>query len=109
MKSQKERILNLLKEHPEGVSCRRFQDEFLFHKLASRCSELRVEGYDIQYVPDPNGEVMKAKYVLRDGVGPNNRLTENKPETSQGTPSQDFKVYEEKGQMGLIFETERFD
>ena len=62
--TQKERILKMLKESPEGVECSVFAREFLFHKLASRCSELRSDGYDIIRIESHDGEVMKARYKL---------------------------------------------
>lgn len=64
MNSQKERILKMLKESPEGVECYVFDREYLFHKLASRVSELKKQGYDIIRIESHDGEVMKARYKL---------------------------------------------
>lgn len=65
MPSQKQRILEILKlSYPNAVICRVFDREYLFHKLASRCSDLRKEGYKIEYIPSDTDSVMDASYRL---------------------------------------------
>ena len=44
------------------VDCKTFASEYLFHKLSSRCSDLRKEMYDIKYIKGDT--VMNGKYVL---------------------------------------------
>lgn len=61
--SQQSKILELLRAS-KTVSCRAFNAEFLFHKLASRCSDLRKEGYDIRYNPSQTNSPMDASYTL---------------------------------------------
>lgn len=63
--SQKETILEMLKSSPNGiVSCRELASAYLFHKAASRCSELRRLGYNIQYVKSITDSPMDAYYIL---------------------------------------------
>jgi hypothetical protein len=44
------------------VTCKEFALEYLYHKVASRCSDLRGEGYDIRYIKGDT--VMEGKYIL---------------------------------------------
>lgn len=63
--SQRLDILYLLKNSLNyEVSCKKLSEHYLFHKAASRISELRAEGHDIRYIPSKTGEVMEAKYKL---------------------------------------------
>lgn len=63
--SQKSEILYMLQNSlNHEVSCREFAYRGLFHKLASRCSDLREEGNDIQYVSSKTEDVLDAKYKL---------------------------------------------
>jgi len=61
--SQRDAILAMLKASPSRrVTCRTLADAFLFHKAASRISELRAQGHTIRYVPGPS--VMESYYEL---------------------------------------------
>ena len=67
MNSQKNIILELLKSAPDHtVSCRTLSYSFLFHKAASRISELRKEGFDIEYIPSETGSALDAHYRLKE-------------------------------------------
>lgn len=90
--TQKEFILQMLKDSQEGVTCAEFERSRFgsFHKLASRISDLRQEGYDIIRIESHDNEVMKARYKL---VG--------EPKT--------LPVHYKDGQGEIIFEGERFD
>ena len=63
--SQRQEILELLKNSlNHEVSCKELAMRGLFHKAASRCSELRDQGYDIRYIPSKTDSVLDAKYKL---------------------------------------------
>lgn len=64
--SQKERILELLKANPDGVTCGEFAKQGLYHSLAKRVFELRGLGYNIQFTQHTDGIRMWdfAKYRL---------------------------------------------
>lgn len=66
--SAKDLILERLKNHPEGVSCRQFEEMKFgtYHKLASRISDLRKEGYQIVRRESHTESTMDAVYVLID-------------------------------------------
>ena len=66
MASHKTIILEMLKSAPnQTISCRQLSYTFLFHKAASRISELRKEGYDIEYIPGQTDSVLDAHYRLK--------------------------------------------
>ena len=64
--TQKDRILELLRGSPgRTVTCQEFADNFLYHKLSSRCGELNRDGYKIEYIaPMPNQSCMYGSYRL---------------------------------------------
>ena len=64
--TQKERILELLRSAiGRTVTCQQFADNFLYHKISSRCSELNQSGYKIEYIaPLPGQSYMSAAYKL---------------------------------------------
>lgn len=63
--SQKDTILSMFKSSLTGiVSCRELAGAYLFHKAASRISELRKLGYNIQYVQSVTDSPMDAYYIL---------------------------------------------
>lgn len=63
--TQKESILEMLKSSPNGiVSCKELAAVYLFHKAASRISELRKLGHNIQFVKSITDSPMDAYYIL---------------------------------------------
>lgn len=65
--SQKTQILYLPKEAPNHtISCRKLAHLYLFHKAASRISDLKKEGYDIEYIPSKTDSPLDAFYKLKE-------------------------------------------
>ena len=64
--TQKDRILELLRGSPgRTVTCQDFADNFLYHKISSRCSELNQSGYKIEYIAPLLGQsCMRGAYRL---------------------------------------------
>jgi biotin operon repressor len=50
--NHRQKILHLLRQAPDReISCELLAEHYLYHKAASRISELRAQGYDIQFIP----------------------------------------------------------
>ena len=61
--TQHSQILEILKQSPNReASCRVFADAYLYHKLATRVSELNAKGYDIRF--EKGETTMEGKYRL---------------------------------------------
>lgn len=102
--SQAIHILNLLqmaKDHK--VTCGQLAKLGLFHKAASRCSELRKQGFDIRYhAGDTWDTSYYALYAGREGgqvFGDTSRIPS--PQTSFGPDDQ--------GELPELYNTIRFE
>lgn len=63
--SQCDQILALFRRSRDGVvSCRQFEKDRLYHKLSTRCSDLRKKGYDIKLIPSHTADPLDAAYQL---------------------------------------------
>lgn len=61
--TQKEQIIKMLRNATmRTVTCKEFADQFLYHKLASRISELNKDGFEIVFVAGDN--TMEGKYTM---------------------------------------------
>lgn len=65
--SQKERLLNLLKESPNGVTCGHLATQGLYHSAAKRVFDLKGNGHSIDFIQGETWD--QSKYVLRQFVG----------------------------------------
>lgn len=62
--TQKETILQMLREAPNRtVSCSEFAKVYAYHKLSSRCSDLKKLGHDIVFIKSDS--IMSSKYWLK--------------------------------------------
>jgi len=60
--TQKDEILSMLEFGRQGVACQEFADRFLYHKLSSRISDLKNDGYNIKFIKGDSA--MSGRYLL---------------------------------------------
>lgn len=67
-KNQRQRILELLQENPEGVhSFTLVRDKWIL-RASERVRELKADGYNILSVPEKMGKARGVRYILQESA-----------------------------------------
>ena len=60
--TDRKRILELMRYHPDGVTFAALAREFLYHRAAARIHELRKQGFEIKTIR--GSKTMESRYQL---------------------------------------------